>query len=209
MTFDRNQASAESADVGPGSVNLVTGNLSLSDTDVSVDSYGSDLTVSRSYNTRRAAELDSAAMFGPGWVSGVLVEGANAEYTQLDVTGSLVQVGLPEGDTIGFTKRTATAFVPEVGAEDLKLIYTAGSAGSDYYTLTDSDGNATTFKTVTGVRRPATFRPPSPRPARTRPRRSPGRKSRSTMPVVSGQPVCWHPCPAASPAPPWSRAAGR
>ncbi|GAA2617539.1 hypothetical protein GCM10010436_21270 [Paractinoplanes durhamensis] len=150
VTFDRNQASAESADVGPGSVNLVTGNLSLSDTDVSVDSYGSDLTVSRSYNTRRAAELDSAAMFGPGWVSGVLVEGANAEYTQLDVTGSLVQVGLPEGDTIGFTKRTATAFVPEVGAEDLKLIYTAGSAGSDYYTLTDSDGNATTFKTVTG-----------------------------------------------------------
>src|SRR6185369_10196833 len=108
VTFDRDQASAETQNVGPGSVNLVTGNLTVSDTDVSVDSYGSDLTVARTFNTRRAADTDSAAMFGPGWVSGVAVQDANADYTQLDVTGSLVQVGLPEGDTIGFAKHDAT-----------------------------------------------------------------------------------------------------
>jgi RHS repeat-associated protein len=147
VTFDPNQSSAASAEVGPGSVNLLTGNLTLSDTDVSVDSYGSDLTVSRSYNTRRAAATDSAAMFGPGWASGVLVEEANADYTQLDVTGSLIQVGLPEGDTIGFTKRNATTFVPELGFEDLKLTYTASP---ESYILTDSDGNATTFTKITG-----------------------------------------------------------
>ncbi len=36
---------------GPGSLNLVTGNLTAGATDVSVDSFASDLTVSRSYNT--------------------------------------------------------------------------------------------------------------------------------------------------------------
>jgi RHS repeat-associated protein len=147
-TFDRRQASAESANVGPGSVNLLTGALTVSGTDVSVDSYGSDLTVARSYNTRRSAETDSAGMFGPGWTSGVLVEAASAEYTQLDVAGSLIQVGLPDGEAIGFSKRNATTFIPERGFEDLKLAYTSSP---DSYKLTDADGNATTFTKVTGA----------------------------------------------------------
>ena len=148
VTFDRNSASAESTDAGPGSVNLLTGNLTLSDTDVSVDSYGSDLTVSRTFNTRRATETDSANMFGPGWVSGVVVDDASSDYTQIDVTGSLVQVGLPDGDSIGFLKRNATTFVPEPGLEDLKLTYTSSP---DSYKLADADGNSTTFTKVTGA----------------------------------------------------------
>ncbi|MEV6816091.1 DNRLRE domain-containing protein, partial [Micromonospora sp. NPDC051296] len=148
ITFDRDQASAASQEVGPGSVNLITGNYSLSDTDVSVSSYGSDLTVTRSYNTRRAAETDTANMFGPGWVSGAVVEEAEAPYTSLTVYGSLVQVGLPEGDTIGFTKRTATAFDPEIGMEFLRLSY---ASGSDSYSLIDEDGNNVTFTRVAGT----------------------------------------------------------
>ncbi|MFR9779352.1 RHS repeat-associated core domain-containing protein, partial [Micromonospora sp. MS34] len=148
ITFDRNQATAESVQMGPGSVNLITGNYTLSDTDVSVDSFGSDLTVTRSYNTRRATETDSANMFGPGWVSGTIVDEADSPYTSLSVYGSLVQVGLPEGDTIGFSKRTATAFDPEVGMEGLQLTY--DSAG-DRYTLTDTDGNTVLFTRVAGA----------------------------------------------------------
>ncbi|MFD2768242.1 DNRLRE domain-containing protein [Micromonospora eburnea] len=148
ITFDRDQASAASQEIGPGSVNLITGNYSLSDTDVSVSSYGSDLTVTRSYNTRRAGEADAANMFGPGWVSGAVVEEAESPYTSLTVYGSLVQVGMPEGDTIGFTKRTATAFDPEIGMEFLKLTYTSGS---DSYTLTDEDGNTVVFKHLAGT----------------------------------------------------------
>ncbi len=148
ITFDRDQASAASQEIGPGSVNLITGNYSLSDTDVSVTSHGSDLTVTRTYNTRRAAEADAANMFGPGWVSGVVVEDADAPYTSLTVYGSLVQVGLPDGDTIGFTKRTATAFDPEIGMEFLKLAYTSGS---DSYSLIDEDGNNVTFTRVAGT----------------------------------------------------------
>jgi hypothetical protein len=105
--------------------------------------------VSRAFNTRRAADTDSAAMFGPGWVTGVTVADANSDYIQLDVTGSLVQVALPEGGTVGLTKRNATTFVPELGSEDLELTYTASP---DSYKLTDSDGDATTFTKVTGAR---------------------------------------------------------
>ncbi|GAA4442333.1 hypothetical protein GCM10023170_017260 [Phytohabitans houttuyneae] len=148
ITFDRNQASAASEEIGPGSVNLITGNYTVSDTDVSVDSFGSDLTVTRSYNTRRAAETDAANMFGPGWVSGALVEEAESPYTSLTVFGSLVQVGLPDGETIGFTKRTTTVFDPEVGMEFLNLTYTSGS---DSYTLTDEDGNTVLFTRITGT----------------------------------------------------------
>ena len=148
ITFDRNQASAESTAVGPGSVNLVTGNLTLSDTDATIDAYGSDLTVSRTYNTRRAADTDSANMFGPGWVSGTVVDDANAEYTELDVTGSLVQVLTPDGDTIGFAKRTSTAFTSEIGFEEITLTYDS-TVGA--YSLADADGNVTTFTTVSGA----------------------------------------------------------
>ncbi|SCG75461.1 RHS repeat-associated core domain-containing protein [Micromonospora rifamycinica] len=148
ITFDRDQASAAEQEIGPGSANLITGNYTLSDTDASVSSYGTDLTVTRSYNTRRAAETDTANMFGPGWVSGAVVDEAESPYTSLTVYGSLVQVGLPEGDTIGFTKRTATAYDPEIGMEFLKLTY---SSGSDSYSLTDEDGNTVLFTRVTGT----------------------------------------------------------
>ncbi|MFG1917607.1 RHS repeat-associated core domain-containing protein [Micromonospora sp. NPDC048898] len=148
ISFDRDQASAAAEEIGPGSVNLVTGNYTVSDTDVSVDSFGSDLTVTRSYNTRRAGATDAANMFGPGWVSGTVVEEAESPYTSLTVYGSLVQVGLPEGDTIGFTKRTATVFDPEVGVEFLKLTY---NATGDSYAMTDEDGNTVLFTRVTGT----------------------------------------------------------
>ena len=152
ITFDKNNASAATTTVGPCEVNLITGNCVLSDSDVSVDSYGSDLTVTRSFNTRRPAETDAANMYGPGWVSAVMVEEADAPYTDLTRTGSLVQVGLPEGDTIGFAKKATItggeSFNPEIGMEDLKLTYTTAS---DSYTLSDLDGNTVTFTRVSGA----------------------------------------------------------
>ncbi|MER7334191.1 MULTISPECIES: DNRLRE domain-containing protein [unclassified Micromonospora] len=148
ITFDRAQASAESEQIGPGSVNLLTGNYTLADTDVSVDAPGSDLTVTRSYNTRRVAQTDPAEMFGPGWVSGAVVDEADAGYTSLSVYGSLVQVGLPDGDTIGFTRRSTTAFDPEIGMEALTLSH---DAVADAYTLRDLDGQVAVFTRVTGT----------------------------------------------------------
>ncbi|MET7426409.1 RHS repeat-associated core domain-containing protein [Dactylosporangium sp. NPDC005555] len=152
ITFDRNQASAATQNVGPGSVNLLTGNYSLGGTDVSVASYGSDLSVTRTFNTRRPASTDKAGMFGPGWVSGVAVDAAEAPYTDLAVTGSLVQVGLPDGDTLGFTETvvdgTGKKYEAENGFQQLRLTYT--TAG-DSYTLVDIDGNSVLFTRIAGA----------------------------------------------------------
>ncbi|MFB9695781.1 RHS repeat protein [Actinoplanes digitatis] len=134
--FDRNLASAETADVEPGSVNLITGNLQLAQTDVSV----ADLTLSRTLNTRQPGGLDP--LFGPGWVSGVL-PGAEAPYTRLTVYGSLVQIGLPDQSSVGFTRTgSGTTFEPQVGAESYRLAF---SSTSNTYTLTDESGNVVTF----------------------------------------------------------------
>ena len=136
--FDRNLASADTAEVGPGAVNLITGNYQISQADVSV----AGLSVSRTYNSRQPGGLDP--LFGPGWLSGTIVSAADAPYTQLTVYGSLVQVGLPDGSTIGFTKTTSTGttFEPQIGAESHALTF---NATTNAYTLTDGAGNVVTF----------------------------------------------------------------
>jgi RHS repeat-associated protein len=147
VTFDRNLATAETKPIGPGDVNLLTGNLTLSETDVTVEAYGSDLTVSRTYNSRQSSKTDPSGMFGPGWISGAIVDEAETPYTSLEVFGSLRQVGTPEGDVVGFTARDGVNFDPEVGQETLKLVYTSSS---DTYKLTDDKGTAVVFGRVTG-----------------------------------------------------------
>ncbi|HWG99657.1 MAG TPA: DUF6531 domain-containing protein, partial [Pilimelia sp.] len=150
FTLNRNSGTAAATSVGPGSVNLLTGNLTIAETDVSVDSFGSDLTLSRTYNTRQASVVDP--MFGPGWVSSAAVEESGAPYTGLTVTGSLVQAGLPDGDSVGFTRKATTTagatFTPEPGAEDLTLTYTTSG---DSYTLTDISGTVVAFTRPTGT----------------------------------------------------------
>lgn len=145
-SFDRNRAAAATAAVGPGSVNLITGNLIVSDSDASVAGLG----VSRSFNTREPAGVDP--LFGPGWNAGALAADAQAPYTGLTVTGSLVQVGLPDADTIGFAKKQNTAigadFDAELGGEALILKYVTTG---DKYTLTDAEGTVTAFTRPAGT----------------------------------------------------------
>jgi hypothetical protein len=140
VVFDPDQASAESSPAGPGSVNLVTGNFNISTNDVSLDSYDSDLDLSRSFNSRRASVFDPTHMFGPGWFSSEVVDTAQAPFTSLFVAGSLVTVGLQDGSSIGFTQKTSTTFTPQVGFEALTLTYASGQ-----YTLADMEGNRVVF----------------------------------------------------------------
>ncbi|GAA4470888.1 hypothetical protein GCM10023170_088430 [Phytohabitans houttuyneae] len=102
VTLDQNDVgSAASDEVGPGSVSLLSGNYTVSGSDVSVDSYGSDLTLSRTFNT-----MDPHA--GPA-----------AAPQQLDANQTEVESG-----TSGFTTRGATvaASAPaRTGATGLKI----------------------------------------------------------------------------------------
>ncbi|MFG3679405.1 RHS repeat-associated core domain-containing protein [Micromonospora chalcea] len=157
FTFDRNLASAETAQVGPGAVNLITGNYQISASDVSV----AGLSVSRTVNSRQPLGLDP--LFGPGWVSGLVVSDAEAPYTRLTTYGSLVQVRLPDDSSIGFTKIDGAGvnYEPQVGAESYKLVF---SASTSTFTLTDDKANRVVFtRTSTdpaGVYTPTSVMPP-------------------------------------------------
>lgn len=144
FTLDRDRASAASEEIGPGQVNVLTGNLHLDTTDVSAEAAGADLSLSRTYNSRQSAVVDP--MFGPGWVSSTGVDDGAVPYTGLTVTGSLVQVGLADGTTLGFVKKTGNAagaaFEGQTGTESLTVKYLADG---DRYTVTTTEGSVATF----------------------------------------------------------------
>lgn len=75
----KDPAAAASAPIGPGSVNLLTGNLSVDRTDVGIESFKSDLTLSRTYNSR-GENRRTAEMFGPGWESSVGADGPAMQF---------------------------------------------------------------------------------------------------------------------------------
>jgi RHS repeat-associated protein len=57
-------------DFGPGKVDVVSGNLSIDETDVSVPAFKGDLTVGRTYNSRKWRRASQeASIFGDGWTA--------------------------------------------------------------------------------------------------------------------------------------------
>lgn len=75
----KDPAADASAPIGPGSVNLLTGNFSVDRTDVAIESFKSDLTLSRTYNSR-GENRRTADMFGPGWESSVGADGPGMQF---------------------------------------------------------------------------------------------------------------------------------
>ncbi|MFF3379800.1 DNRLRE domain-containing protein [Streptomyces sp. NPDC002680] len=145
ITVDRNAGTAPSADVGPGSVNTLTGDFTLSDTDASA--FG--LTVSRTASSRRPTAGSDAegqvAIFGPQWTSGTTAELTDSDWAYVRET-SATSVALVDvdGDETGFTATSSGGWKPEPGSEDLTL--TGSLTGS--FTLKDDDGTTTTFAKV-------------------------------------------------------------
>jgi RHS repeat-associated protein len=74
---DRNSGGPKdaSAPVGPGSVDLLTGNLTVSKTDFSIAGIGSSLEFSRSFSSREP-NIEAAGVLGPGWRPAFPVEEA-------------------------------------------------------------------------------------------------------------------------------------
>lgn len=151
ISLDQRFSAAAAAEVGPGSVNLRTGELTVSDSDVSIDSHASDLSVARSFASRSpAAGMDGA--FGPGWVLSLPVEDADSDYLDLVESGPLVTVGLPGAGSVGFTATSASSYAPEEGAEALALRKISDTTGVQFE-LSDLDGNITNFTRPTDADR--------------------------------------------------------
>ncbi|NNN35362.1 DNRLRE domain-containing protein [Streptomyces sp. S3(2020)] len=143
VVVDRNADGAANEDVGPGSVNLLTGDYTLSADDVSAF----DLAVSRTAHSRRpeagAQQEDQAAIFGKQWVSGFEAQLNESEYTHLErISDTAVRVVLADDSPIHFTANAArNGWIPEPGAEEMVL---KGSVNGTF-TLSDSSGTVTEF----------------------------------------------------------------
>jgi RHS repeat-associated protein len=137
--------------LGPGLVNVVTGNYELDETDVAVDAWGSDLNVGRVYNSRDP-NASASGPFGPGWAANVTVLAANQDWIRLDDHGSYAIATASDSGITTFTKKTTgstgTSYTSDPDAPELTLSSnaTTSSPTPTQFDLTDTDGNITTFK---------------------------------------------------------------
>ncbi|MFF2521445.1 DNRLRE domain-containing protein [Streptomyces liangshanensis] len=156
ITVDRNAGTAPSSNVGPGSVNALTGDFTLSATDAS----GFDLSVSRTASSRRPTAGSDAegqvAIFGPQWTSGTTAEITDSNWAYVRQT-SATSVALVDGhgDETGFTASSSNGWKPEPGSEGLTLTGkgSTGNATNDLtnvsvFTLREDEGTTTTLSKV-------------------------------------------------------------
>ncbi|GAA0432236.1 DNRLRE domain-containing protein [Streptomyces luteireticuli] len=143
VVVDRNASGAVTEQVGPGSVNLLTGDYGLSSTDASAFGLSVTRTASSRLPDRGAKQEGQAPVFGKEWVVGTTAETTESDYTHLrKVSDTAVDVVNHEGDAIHFTATAdKSGWIPEPGQEELTL---RGDTGSQF-TLADTEGTVTTF----------------------------------------------------------------
>lgn len=112
---------------GPGTVDLVTGNLTVSDTDADLDSFGAGLSLSRTFNSTDANR--AAGPFGLGWTASISSD--DADWTSLTDTGATVTVR--DADQVGwlFTRNSTGGYRPAGESAAAQLSLTVGATGTN------------------------------------------------------------------------------
>jgi RHS repeat-associated protein len=134
---------AESEPVGPGSVNLTTGDFKLSATDVSIASAGADLTVSRTYDSRRLSE-GAGGPLGVQWSLNLPELASGGVWRSLRPVAGGVRLTAVSGESVTFASSGETTFVSPGGYQTLQLVRT--STLPLEYQLTDGSGNVVIFR---------------------------------------------------------------
>lgn len=148
VTLDQDAAGTADATepIGPGSLDLLSGNFSLARDDVSQNASKSDLTFSRTYNSRKP-DAGAGGPFGPGWLSSLPSDAAQSAYARLDV--ETIQTDDDEFEVVTVTASDGSKFTfiyfdgqywPDPGSEDLLLT----KSGSQY-SVENLDGDITIF----------------------------------------------------------------
>jgi RHS repeat-associated protein len=133
---------SDSAGAGPGAVNLLTGDLELNATDVSLPG-GS---IARTFQSRNATA--SGGPFGPGWTSNI---GGSPAYQSLttSATADAVVVTEADGTELDFaqTSNSALPYTYASPPSDANLALTETSSG---FSLADVSGVVYTFTNTSG-----------------------------------------------------------
>jgi RHS repeat-associated protein len=155
VSLDERGLSADNASeqVGPGAVDLLTGNFSVSASDASVASWGEAMVVSRTFNSRDP-DVNPQGPFGPGWAHGVPVENVS-DYVAIEEVsdpnaGTYLKLLTTSGAEIRFFQLANGSYESETGYEDLEL--TKGVNGAYY--VKDGAGNQTMFELEPGTATP-------------------------------------------------------
>jgi RHS repeat-associated protein len=128
--------------MGPGSVNIKTGDYKLTTTDFSITSPGASLALTRSYDSRLSTQGVGGPL-GPQWTLGLPDLSANGIWQNLKVlTTGGVQATLANGTPIIFALSGSTYTSPP-GYQTDTLAKTSSSPLE--YRITDGSGNATIF----------------------------------------------------------------
>ncbi|HTU39967.1 MAG TPA: LamG-like jellyroll fold domain-containing protein [Acidimicrobiales bacterium] len=131
--------------IGPGSVNLLTGNFALRDTDASIDAGLATLSVTRTYNSRNSA---TAGPLGPGWslANAVLDRAASIARIQEPTGTGFVELVLSDGTLVPFSY-TGTGLRPAVTYER----YALSKANGEYILKDEIDGSTVVLRAPAGV----------------------------------------------------------
>ncbi|MFI6586049.1 DNRLRE domain-containing protein [Embleya sp. NPDC050493] len=143
LVIDRAADGAETQPIGPGTVNLLTGDHGLSAADASFFGMSVTRTASSRVPAAGAAQEGQVPIFGKEWLSGTPAELTESHYTAITKTSNTaLTVTKHDGSTTGFTANQANnGWVPETGAERLALT----GAFDTGFTLSDNNGTVTTF----------------------------------------------------------------
>lgn len=133
---------AESEPVGPGAVNLETGDYKLSATDFSIASAHATLSLTRSYHSR-STEQGATGPLGPQW-SLSLPAGASSAWQSLNpLTEGSVSVYTIAGEQLTFNPKAGGGWESPAGYQNYTL--TEPSTSPVVYQITDAAGDYTKF----------------------------------------------------------------
>lgn len=152
------------AEVGPGTVALSTGEVSLSSTDVEVPGYAEPLSLGRSYLSMSGETSAPAGVFGPGWEADLAgPEWGAGAFTIIDRTDEdgTIQLSDNAGETYVYQHTSGTRGAQRagtyVGVGETALLEntltlakgeTPKNDGRDRLTLEEADGTKTVFVRV-------------------------------------------------------------
>jgi RHS repeat-associated protein len=134
-------------------VSCATGNYSETQTDFSVGGRGLGLNLTRTYNSQAGAE-GAKGVFGFGWTSSF------SDHLVVNKTSKVTTLNQANGSTVAFTEETGGAFKAPTWTQDTlngtegtgytltlasQVKYKFAGASGRLESVTDRDGNATTF----------------------------------------------------------------
>jgi RHS repeat-associated protein len=146
IQLSRAAGSYATTTAGPGSVSLLTGDLTVSESDVDVPSYNGSLSIGRTLTTLTPSTVTTGAagVFGPAWTASLPgPEAGAADVTVLDKSAAGYMALVAEDGTQDLYAQTSSAggIVTYTGV---------GEAGSDGATLT-KNGSTLTLADLDGT----------------------------------------------------------